>query len=78
MVGIIIAVAIAMLIGLYMLGTSGMNKGVFNKGYENVYKTEHLDTPTDYVGSTLYFDADGNVYKLDNIDFFEDNYGTIK
>ncbi len=80
-VGIVIAVAIAMVTGLYMLGTVGNYKETFDKGYEDDYTIIDegvYDDDSFYSDDSFYFDADGNMYELDDIDFYYDSYDIIE
>jgi len=90
-VGVIIALALAMFAGLYMLGLTSNSSNSFNDGYEYDYDdTSALyqdDTGYnneygsdefyfDEDGADIYYDEDGNAYN-DEADVYYDDDGNV-
>jgi len=88
-VGVIIALALAMFAGLYMLGLAGNSTGTFNDGYEYDYDdattfypydeegAEYYDDFAeyeDYLGDDFYFD-EGDDFLYDEAEFYFDEDG---
>ncbi len=81
-VGVIIALALVMFSGLYMLGLSGNNTNTFNDGYEYNYddipydSSEYDEAYTEYYNDFIDYEyTEGEDFFYDDSDFYFDEDG---